>query len=249
MASETLLHISGVSIQYGVIRVVNDVSIALRSGERHALLGTNGAGKTSLFNGIAGEVPLAAGSISFRGQEISHLKAYERARLGIGRTFQTSLSFGDRSVRENMRVSLLGNGSPRISLRPWSRMLEVERRVDAALHAFGLMDVSAQPVGELSYGQQREIELCMALIGKPALLLLDEPAAGMSPQARKELVRRLGGLPRDITMLFVEHDMDVALRLADRVTVMRDGEIVATGTPDAIRANRVVKEIYLGQSH
>ncbi|SMP61316.1 ABC transporter ATP-binding protein [Noviherbaspirillum suwonense] len=249
MASETILDVAGVSIQYGVIRVVNGVSLALRSGERHALLGTNGAGKTSLFNGIAGEVPLAAGRISFRGREISGLKAYQRARLGIARTFQTSLSFGDRSVRENMRVSLLGNGSPRIGIRPWSRMPAMERRVDDALQAFGLMEVSAQPVGELSYGQQREIELCMALIGKPDLLLLDEPAAGMSPQARKELVRRLEALPRDITMLFVEHDMDVALRLADRVTVMRDGEIVATGTPDAIRANPVVKEIYLGKSH
>lgn len=249
MTAETILEVSGVSIQYGAIRVVNRVSLALRNGERHALLGTNGAGKSSLFNGIAGEIPLAAGSISFRGREISGLKAYQRARLGIGRTFQTSLLFGDRSVRENMRVSLLGNGSPRIGIRPWSRMSGMERRVDDALEEFGLTDVSGQPVNELSYGQQREIELCMALIGKPNLLLLDEPAAGMSPQARKELVRRLEALPRDITMLFVEHDMDVALRLADRVTVMRDGELVATGTPDEIRADPIVKEIYLGKSH
>jgi branched-chain amino acid transport system ATP-binding protein len=249
MTTETILDVSGVSIQYGVIRVVKGVSLALGNGERHALLGTNGAGKTSLFNGISGEVPLTAGSISFRGQEISGLKAYQRARLGIGRTFQTSLSFGDRSVRENMRISLLGNCSPRLGIRPWSQMPELERRVEDALQEFGLTEVSGQPVNELSYGQQREIELCMALIGNPDLLLLDEPAAGMSPQARKELVRRLEALPRDIAVLFVEHDMDVALRLADRVTVMRDGEIVATGTPDEIRVNPIVKEIYLGKSH
>lgn len=249
MVMETILDVSGVSIQYGAIRVVKEVSLALNKGERHALLGTNGAGKTSLFNGISGEVPLSAGRISFRGEEISCLQTYQRARLGIGRTFQTSLLFGDRSVRENMRISVLGNSSPHVGIWSWGKMPQIERRVEGALHEFGLVEVSEQMVAEMSYGQQREIELCMALIGNPDLLLLDEPAAGMSPQARKELVRRVEALPRNTTILFVEHDMDVALRLADRVTVMRDGEVVATGTPDEICANPTVREIYLGKSH
>lgn len=249
MTMQSILEVSGVSIQYGVIRVVNGVSLALQAGERHALLGTNGAGKTTLFNAISGEVPLAAGSIAYRGKDVSRLKSYQRARLGIGRTFQTSLSFGDRSVRENMRVSLLGARGADFGIRLWSRMPDMERQVQQSLEEFDLLPVAEQPVNELSYGQQREVELCMTLIGKPDLLLLDEPAAGMSPQGRKELVSRLERLPREITILFVEHDMDVALRLADRVTVMRDGVIVACGTPDEIRVNPVVKEIYLGQSH
>jgi branched-chain amino acid transport system ATP-binding protein len=249
MTAKHILEVSGACIQYGVIRVVNGVSLALHAGERHALLGTNGAGKTTLFNAISGEVPLAGGTVSFRGKDVSRLRAYQRARLGIGRTFQTSLSFGDRSVRENMRVSLLGARGARFGLRLWSQMPELEKQVQGALEEFNLLPVAEQPVNELSYGQQREIELCMTLIGNPDLLLLDEPAAGMSPQGRKELVSRLEKLPRKITILFVEHDMDVALRLADRVTVMRDGVIVASGTPDEIRVNPVVKEIYLGQSH
>jgi branched-chain amino acid transport system ATP-binding protein len=249
MTTEHILEVSGVCIQYGVIRVVNSVSLALHAGERHALLGTNGAGKTTLFNAISGEVPLSGGAISFRGKDVSRLRAYQRARLGIGRTFQTSLCFGDRSVRENMRVSLLGARGARFGVRLWTQMPELEKQVQGALEEFNLSSVAEQPVNELSYGQQREIELCMTLIGKPDLLLLDEPAAGMSPQGRKELVSRLEQLPREITILFVEHDMDVALRLADRVTVMRDGDIVASGTPDEIRVNPVVKEIYLGQSH
>lgn len=249
MSTGPILEVSCACIQYGSIRVVNDVSLSLHKGERHALLGTNGAGKTSLFNGISGEVPLSAGRISFQGREIGGLKAYQRARLGIGRTFQTSLSFGDRSVRENMRVSLWGTWRSHFAWKAWSRIPDVERRVNEALLEYALAGIAEQAVNELSYGQQREVELCMALIGKPDLLLLDEPAAGMSPQGRKELVRRLETLPRSVSMLFVEHDMDVALRLADRVTVMRDGTIVATGTPDEICANPVVKEIYLGKSH
>ncbi|BDB29416.1 ABC transporter ATP-binding protein (plasmid) [Cupriavidus sp. P-10] len=247
--SDTILALQDVCIRYGAIRVVNGVSLSLREGERHALLGTNGAGKTTLFNAISGEVPLAAGRISFQGREITGIKAYRRARLGIARTFQTSLSFGDRSVRENIRIAFFGCQRQRFSFRPWARQHELEARVTAALQEFDLTTVAERPVNELSYGQQREIELCMALVGSPDLLLLDEPAAGMSPEGRKELTRRLDILPRSISMLFVEHDMDVALRLADRVTVMRDGEIVATGTPEEIRCNAVVKEIYLGKAH
>lgn len=246
---DTILALQNVCIRYGTIRVVKDVSLSLRTGERHALLGTNGAGKTTLFNVISGEVPLATGRISFQGQDISGIKAFRRARLGIARTFQTSLSFGDRCVRENVRVAVLANQSPMFSLRPWPWPRHLENRVTAALQEFDLVTVAERPVNELSYGQQREIELCMALVGRPDLLLLDEPAAGMSPEGRKELTRRLEALPRSISMLFVEHDMDVALRLADRVTVMRDGEIVATGTPEEIRCNAVVKEIYLGKAN
>lgn len=249
MPTPPILAIREASISFGAVRAVNGVSLALAPGERHALLGTNGAGKTTLFNAISGEVPLTSGGIAFKGSDISRLRPHQRARLGIGRTFQTSLTFADRSVEDNLRVAVMGSRGPRFGLRPWGAYRpQVEAaRVSAA--RFGLDEVLAQPVGTLSYGQQRELEIAMALAGEPELLLMDEPAAGMSPQGRGRLVEVLRGLPRSITMLFVEHDMDVALSLADRITVMRDGAVVAVGTPSDIRANPLVRELYLGGKH
>ncbi|KAA0578302.1 ABC transporter ATP-binding protein [Azospirillum sp. B21] len=249
MSTPPILAVREASISFGAVRAVNGVSLALAPGERHALLGTNGAGKTTLFNAISGEVPLTSGGIAFKGSDISRLRPHQRARLGIGRTFQTSLTFADRSVEDNLRVAVMGRRGPRFGLRPWGAYRpQVEAaRVSAA--RFGLDEVLAQPVGTLSYGQQRELEIAMALAGEPELLLMDEPAAGMSPQGRGRLVEILRGLPRSITMLFVEHDMDVALSLADRITVMRDGAVVAAGTPSDIRANPLVRELYLGGKH
>ncbi len=249
MPTPPILAVREASISFGAVRAVNGVSLALAPGERHALLGTNGAGKTTLFNAISGEVPLTSGGIAFKGSDISRLRPHQRARLGIGRTFQTSLTFADRSVEDNLRVAVMGSRGPRFGLRPWGAYRpQVEAaRVSAA--RFGLDEVLAQPVGTLSYGQQRELEIAMALAGEPELLLMDEPAAGMSPQGRGRLVEILRGLPRSITMLFVEHDMDVALSLADRITVMRDGAVVAAGTPSDIRANPLVRELYLGGKH
>ena len=249
MPTPPILTVQDVSISFGAVRAVNGVSLALAPGERHALLGTNGAGKTTLFNAISGEVPLTAGGIAFKGSDISRLRPHQRARLGIGRTFQTSLTFADRSVEDNLRVAVMGSRGPRFSVRPWRHHREQVEAARACAARFRLDEVLAQPVATLSYGQQRELEIAMALAGEPELLLMDEPAAGMSPQGRGRLVEILRGLPRRITMLFVEHDMDVALSLADRITVMRDGAVVASGTPSDIRANPLVREIYLGGKH
>ncbi|QCN99389.1 ABC transporter ATP-binding protein (plasmid) [Azospirillum argentinense] len=249
MPTPPILTVQDVSISFGAVRAVNGVSLALAPGERHALLGTNGAGKTTLFNAISGEVPLTAGGIAFKTRDISRLRPHQRARLGIGRTFQTSLTFADRSVEDNLRVAVMGSRGPRFSVRPWRHHRKQVEAARACAARFRLDEVMDQPVGTLSYGQQRELEIAMALAGEPELLLMDEPAAGMSPQGRGRLVEILRGLPRRITMLFVEHDMDVALSLADRITVMRDGAVVASGTPSDIRANPLVREIYLGGKH
>jgi branched-chain amino acid transport system ATP-binding protein len=241
-----LLEVHGASVAFGAVRAVQDVSLSLRRGERHALLGTNGAGKTTLFNAITGEIPVSKGRILFNGRDVTRAKAHARARLGISRTFQTSLTFSDRTVRENLFTAVSGARGPRFGLRPWRGLHTHLRAVDQAAARFGLGPVLERTVATLSYGEQREVEIAMALCAGADLLLLDEPAAGLAPHARQHLVRVLRELPRDVTMLFVEHDMDVALSLADTVTVMKDGAVVAGGTPDEIRASRVVREMYLG---
>jgi branched-chain amino acid transport system ATP-binding protein len=246
-ALQLLLHVDAVAVQFGALRAVDGVSLSLGLGERHVLLGTNGAGKTTLFNAISGTARLSRGRITYKGQDISEMPVYRRARLGIGRTFQMSLSFADRTVAENIRVAISGRLGPRFGLRTWGRYRKMSDFTAECLSAFHLEAVARLTVGSLSYGQQREVEIAMALASEPELLLLDEPAAGLAPQARHQLVQRLQALPRHITLLFVEHDMDVALTLADRVTVMRDGRIVATGTPDEIRRNSDVKDMYLGK--
>jgi len=249
MPTAPILRVRDAAITFGAVRAVDGVSLTLEPGERHGLLGTNGAGKTTLFNAISGDVRLSRGSIEYKGRTISGLRTHRRARLGIGRTFQTTLTFADRTVEENLRVAVMGSRGPRFAVRPWAAYGAQVEAARACAARFHLDEVLDQPVATLSYGQQRELEIAMALAGDPELLLLDEPAAGMSPQARSRLIEVLRGLPRSITMLFVEHDMDVALSLADRITVMRDGTIVASGTPAEIRANPLVREIYLGGKH
>jgi branched-chain amino acid transport system ATP-binding protein len=248
MSTAPILAVQGASVVFGALRAVDDVSIRLAPGERHGLLGTNGAGKTTLFNAITGEVRLSSGAISFRGRDISALSTHARARLGVARTFQSSLTFGDLSVRENLMVAVAGSRGPRFGLRPWRGLTTHLDAVLEAAQRFGLEPVLDREVATLSYGQQREVEVAMAFVSNAELLLLDEPAAGLAPHARQRLISVLRALPRSVTILFVEHDMDVALSLADRVSVMRDGVVVSSGTPEQIRRDPLVREIYLGRA-
>jgi branched-chain amino acid transport system ATP-binding protein len=243
---QALLEVQHASVAFGAVRAVEDVSIRLARGERHALLGTNGAGKTTLFNAITGEIALSRGRILYRGQDITRCNTPRRARMGISRTFQTSLTFSDRTVRENLLVAVNGSTGPRFGLGPWRRLEPQMRVVEETAARFSLAHLLERQVAALSYGEQREVEIAMALAARSDLLLLDEPAAGLAPHARQHLLRLLGELPRSVTMLFVEHDMDVALSLADRVSVMCDGAVVASGTPGEIRNNPLVRDIYLG---
>ncbi len=242
----TALGISGVTKAFGALVAVRDVSFKIEPGERRAILGTNGAGKTSLFNVIAGDFPPTRGTLQFFGADITRLPAYSRTRLGISRTYQASRVLSNLSVLDNLYLAVRGVERFRFSLR-LPRGGDAHRLLSHELaEKVGLSERIELMASELSHGEQRELEIGMALAGKPRLLLLDEPAAGLSPLERPALVAMLRTLPKDVTVLLIEHDMDVALQVADRVTVMHEGAVVFEGSPQETAASPLVRSIYLG---
>ncbi len=238
------LRLDGVGRRFGALAAVAGVSLAVARGERRAVLGPNGAGKTTLFNLVCGDFPPTAGRVVLFGEDITRLKAHHRARRGVGRTYQNSLLFNGLSVADNLVVAVRGAKPGRFSLRlPAAADRAAARRLAEAVRLSHLLGAE---VASLSHGQRRQLEVGMALACEPRLLMLDEPAAGLSPAERPELVKLLRALPRAITLLLIEHDMDVALPLADVVTVMKDGAVVVEGPPDRIESDPVVQAIYLG---
>ncbi len=246
MSQSPAIELKNVGRRFGALQAVRDVTFDVARGERHAVLGPNGAGKTTLFNTICGDFPPTAGSIKLFGEEISHIPAHRRARRGIGRTYQQSLLFDGLSVRDNLFVAARGVRPNRFSFlvpRRDDAFVAKARDVAERVRLSHVLDIA---VGDLSHGQRRQLEVGMALASDPKLLMLDEPAAGLSPVERPELSRLLKDLPRDLTIVLIEHDMDVALPFADLVTVMKDGAVVVSNTPDRIQDDPVVHEIYLG---
>lgn len=240
------LELQGVSRRFGGLWAVRDVSLSLAAGERRAIIGPNGAGKTTLFNLIAGDVRPSSGVIRFFGEDITGLPAHARIRRGIARTYQTPLVFPRLTVLDNLYLAVRGVRHWRMSLRrprPDDPEMDEARRLADTV---GLRDAIHALAGVLSHGQQRQLELGMALASKPRLLLLDEPAAGLSPGERALLADLLAGLDEEMTVLLVEHDMDVAFRVARRVTVMHEGEVIAEGTPEDVSADARVQRVYLG---
>jgi branched-chain amino acid transport system ATP-binding protein len=241
------LELRGVSRHFGSLRAIDDVSFCVPAGSRYGVLGSNGAGKTTLFNAITGDFPPTAGQVVLFGDDVTALPAHERVRRGLRRTYQTSLLFRELTVRDNLFLAVRGVSSGRLSL--------VRPRRDAAAHAsvealllHGRLDGIAEvPVGALSHGQQRQLEIAMALAGSPRLILFDEPAAGLSPAERRELVALLRALPRHVGFVLIEHDLDIALTVTEQVTVMHNGRVLVSGTPDEIRANEQVHAIYTGE--
>lgn len=233
---------------FGALVAVRDVSLTVAAGERRAILGTNGAGKTTLFNLIAGDFPPTKGSIGFFGQPISDLPAFRRTRLGISRTYQTSRVLSGLSVLDNLYLAVRGVRPWRFSLRPRSDSDEPMRFAREMARAVRLTDRLEWQANELSHGEQRQLEIGMALAARPRLLLLDEPAAGLSPLERPVLTAMLRELPRDVTVVLIEHDMDVALQVADRVTVMHEGAVVFEGSSAETAASPLVQTIYLGKA-
>jgi branched-chain amino acid transport system ATP-binding protein len=221
----------------------------VRAGERVSMIGTNGAGKSTLFNLIAGVFPVTAGSVSMFGSVVTKQNTAKRARNGLARTFQTSRLFEQLTAAENVFIALGGRGLGWKSIFPAPRLAQKWTRVAQLLHTVGLSTEADRRVADLSHGEQRQLELAMALAADPKILMLDEPAAGFSPAERQQLVAMLTALPADITLLLIEHDMDIALQVADRVIVMHDGSKILEGTPDEIRASQVVRDIYLGGGH
>jgi branched-chain amino acid transport system ATP-binding protein len=229
---------------------VRDVDLDVAHGERRAILGPNGAGKTTLFNVISGDFPPSAGTIEFQGEEVTQFSATVRAHLGMGRTYQKSRLFLGLSVEDNLYIAVLGVRSGH--LRPLvlrSRDAELRERARELARSVGLEGREDTLVGSLSHGEQRQLEVAMARAVNPTLMMLDEPASGLSRGERVALVELLLQLDRSITLILIEHDMDVALRVAERVTMMHDGRVIVEGTPDEIRANQTVHDLYLGRGY
>ncbi|MDE2913720.1 MAG: ABC transporter ATP-binding protein [Paracoccaceae bacterium] len=240
------LELRGLSRSFGALVALEDVSLTLRPGERRAVLGSNGAGKTTLFNCITGDHSPSAGSIRFFGEDITGFPTHERIRRGLRRTYQISLLFTDLSVRDNVYIACRGVLRSRFSaLRP-GRNETVMASTEALVRLVHLETVIDTRVSELAYGEQRQLELAMALAGAPRLLLLDEPAAGLSPTERGELVEILAALPDHLGFVIIEHDMDVALRVAGFVTMLHNGRIFREGTPSEIENDPDVQALYLG---
>jgi branched-chain amino acid transport system ATP-binding protein len=241
------LELSGVSRRFGGLWAVNAVNLNVAAGSTHAIIGPNGAGKTTLFALVSGELPLSAGSIRMFGQDVSGWSATRRARSGMGRTYQISNVFTSLTMAENILLALRGTRPAKYAFLSSSAASPKEAsEMDGLLSRCGLSRHRDERVGALSYGVQRQLELALALAGRPRILLLDEPAAGLSPAERAPMADTLRGLPDDLTVLLIEHDMELALGLADRVTCLHYGEVLTEGTSEEIRADVRVQEVYLG---
>jgi len=247
--AEPILQLRGIGRRFGGVLAVSDVDLTVRAGERRAILGPNGAGKTTLFNLISGEFPPSEGTVELFGREVTEAPARTRARMGLSRTFQTSRLFGGLSVEDNLYLAVLGVADGHLRV--------VKSRADAGMREkaremaelIGLADQLDMMVAELSHGEQRQLEVGMARVAQPQLMMLDEPAAGLSRAERVKLTELLLALDPAITLILIEHDMDVALRVAEWVTMMHDGRVIVEGTPDEIRANETVHALYLGSHH
>jgi branched-chain amino acid transport system ATP-binding protein len=223
------------------------VSLAVRPGERRALIGPNGAGKTTLFNLISGSLPVSAGAITLFGRDVTSAPTYLRAAQGLARTFQITNLFADLTVLDNCLLAIQALTRTRFAmLRPLAAFRDLHAAALASLEAVGLGAVGDVPVRNLSHGEQRQLEIALALAGKPRVLLLDEPTAGLSPAESRLMAGLLARLDPAITVLMIEHDMDIALELSAQVTVLHYGRVIADGSREEIRADAQVREIYLG---
>jgi branched-chain amino acid transport system ATP-binding protein len=244
-----ILRLRGIGRRFGGVHAVKEVDLEIRPGERRAILGPNGAGKTTLFNVISGEFPPTGGSIELFGRDVTVQPARKRARLGLSRTFQTSKLFLGLSVEDNLYVAVLGAREGHLRPVRSGKDSQMRERARAMAEAVGLGDRLESLVGELSHGEQRQLEVGMARVVEPRLMMLDEPAAGLSRAERLSLTELLLQLDPGITLILIEHDMDVALRVAEWVTMMHEGRVIAEGTPAEIRGNKLVHDLYLGSSY
>jgi branched-chain amino acid transport system ATP-binding protein len=237
----------GIGRRFGGLRAVADVNLTVKAGERRAILGPNGAGKTTLFNVISGEMPPTEGTIELFGRDVTREPARHRAGAGLARTFQTSRLLLGLSVEDNLYLAVLG--VERGHLRPFvlpKRDGEMRERARASAQSIGLGHRLDTLVGELGHGERRQLEAGMAQAARPRLMMLDEPAAGLSRAERQRLTELLLALDPGVTLLLIEHDMDVALRVAHWVTMMHEGRVIVEGTPAEIRNNELVHDLYIG---
>jgi branched-chain amino acid transport system ATP-binding protein len=249
-SAEPALRLQGVGRRFGGLHAVRDVSLDVPDGERHAILGPNGAGKTTLFNVVSGDMPPSSGTVELFGTDVTHLPARSRAKLGLARTYQQSRMLLGVTVEEAIYLSILGvrGGHLRPVILPRKDAAMRERAREAARRV-AIDHKLSELVGNLSHGEHRQVAIAMALAAEPKMLMLDEPASGLSRGERQLLTELLLSLDRSITLILIEHDMDVALNVAEQVTMMHDGRVIVEGTPDEIRANELVHDLYLGRHY
>ena len=236
----------GLEKHFGGVHAVDNVGLTVAAGERRAVLGPNGAGKTTLFGLISGSILPTAGSVELLGRDVTQMPAPKRTRLGLGRTFQTSRIFGGLTVAHNLYLGALGVRKGHTRLVRTRKDAELRAAAERTAERVGLDGRLNTLAADLAHGEHRQLELGLALIGEPHLLMLDEPAAGLSGAERMLLTELLLSLERDVTLILIEHDMDVALRIAEQVTIMHQGRVVLEGSPPKIRASKLVRDLYLG---
>ncbi len=232
---------------FGALAAVNRVSLTVAPGERRAIIGPNGAGKTTLFNLISGEIPPTSGKVYLNGADVTRWAVHDRVRRGLSRTFQRNNLFQSLTIFENVRLAVQRQfGVSHALFKPAYRFEATNERTDVLLAQMGLLERADALAKNLSYGEQRQLEIAIALATEPKVLLLDEPTAGMSPAETTAIARLLQELPRSLTLLVIEHDMDVVFRLAERVTVLHYGEVLVDGSADKVRVDERVLQVYLG---
>ena len=243
----TALEIDHLTHTFGGLTALADVSLAVAPGERLAIIGPNGAGKTTLFNLITGEIAPDSGSIELMGRDITRAACRRRAHLGMARTYQIITLFPHDTILRNVTLALLG-----LSPLRWNAFLDLDRqqhlmdRAREALTRVGLEAIAERPLAQTSYGERRRVEIAMALAQNPKVLLLDEPFAGLSIDERRDVQKLLAAIPRDVTIVMIEHNMDVALDFADRITLLHFGEVIVEGTRGEVVADPRTREVYLG---
>jgi branched-chain amino acid transport system ATP-binding protein len=244
-----LLSLDRVSKNFAGVQALRDVSLSIEPGERRAIIGPNGAGKTTLFNIISGELPPTSGAVTLADREVTNLPPERMFRLGLARTFQKNSLFLDLTTQENVRLAVQAHQKQGHHwFRPWWSFDAVNQRTRHVLERAGLWSRRLEAAKNLSYGEQRQLEMAIALAGEPMLLLLDEPTAGMSVAETASSVATIGALPRDLTLLIIEHDMDTVFAVADRITVLDHGQVIADGKPEDVRHDSQVRAVYLGDS-
>jgi branched-chain amino acid transport system ATP-binding protein len=244
------LAVSGLCKSFNGLEILKNVDIGVRRGECHAVIGPNGAGKTTLFNVVSGKFDATSGKVIFNGNDITNLSPHVITRKGLARSFQITNLFLGFSVYDNVRAAVLSQKGHRLSVfRKISGLKDVEKRVRAIVERVGLEEVGNHRADELSYGHQRKLEIAVALGSEPSLIMLDEPTAGLDKNETKETVRLIKEVTQGISVMIIEHDMDVVFSVANRVSVLCEGQIVATDDPDKVRDNPRVREAYLGTVH
>jgi branched-chain amino acid transport system ATP-binding protein len=244
----TILETRDLSHDFDGLPVLSRVNLDVRQGERHAIIGPNGAGKTTLFNVITGTYTPRSGQIFFKQKDVTGESAHALVRLGMGRSFQITSTFSRLTTFQNIRMGILGRRGIRFNLlRRVDAMLDVTREADEILRRINLTAERDVPARLLSYGKNRALEISLAMTTEPDLVLLDEPTAGMSRDETRNAVELIRRLTEGRTVVIIEHDMDVVFSLADRITVLHHGEILATGAPAEIKTNQAVKDAYLGE--